>query len=116
MQLSNYPSVCLSSGLKGQSKGQPGVQVKGSGSQPKGPRASLRDLRVIIRGLRTRLRRSQLGIKARGVEGFGRVGQMNKQNFSLFHRALPLMGPLSKKPAKLDLVLFFGIVFFFGDG
>ena len=50
------------------------------------------------------------------MEGFGRVGQMNKQNFSLFHRALSLMGPLSKKPAKLDLVLFFGIVFCFGDG
>ena len=28
---------------------------------------------------------------------------MNKQNFSLFHRVLPLMGLLSKKPAKLDL-------------
>ena len=53
--------------------------------------------------VRTRLRRSQLGIKARGVEGFDRVGQMNKQNFSLFHRVLPLMGLLSKKPTKLDL-------------
>ena len=69
LPLSNYPSVCPSSGLKGQSKGQPGVQLKGSGSQPIDPRASLRDLRVFERGLRTCLRRSQLGIKAsrRGV-------------------------------------------------
>ena len=44
-----------------------------------------------------------MGVKARGVEGFDRVGQMNKKNFSLFHRVLPLMGLLSKKPAKLDL-------------
>ena len=38
---------------------------------------------------------------------------MNKQVFALFHRALPQMGPLSKKPAKLDLdlsmVLFFAL-------
>ena len=75
----NYPSVCLSGGLKGQSKGQHGIQVKGSGSQPKGPRASLRDLRVIVRGIRTRLKRSQLGVKVSHRDGGVLQGWTNEQ-------------------------------------
>ena len=46
------------------------VQLKGSGSQPKGPRASLMDVRVIVRGLRTSLRGSQLRVKASWGRGW----------------------------------------------
>ena len=75
------------------------------------------DLRVIVRGLRTSLRGSQLRVKASwGRGGVGSFGQISNQNFSLFHKALPPMRLVSKKPAKLDLNgICDGIFYCFGD-